>query len=131
MISRWSAESPTRHFRIIAPLSFFSSVVPGSSPGSSIACSLFVQLLVRPTPEGRESLEARDRQHPCGHRRAPFKSTSLAPHVEKHLADQILCHALIAYETHHEPKHSHMMPRVEHLHSQPIAVRDSSDQHLV
>src|SRR3979411_845115 len=95
------------------------------------ACGLFVQLLVRPAPERRESLKARDGQHPSRHRRAPLKSTSLTPHVEKHLADEILSHALVAHETHHEPKPSHMMPRVEHLHSQPIAVRDSSDQHFV
>src|SRR5438874_12980698 len=39
MISRCSAESPARHFRSIALLSFFSSAVAGLSDRSSIAAA--------------------------------------------------------------------------------------------
>src|SRR5262245_12080461 len=95
------------------------------------ACGLFVQLLVRPTPKRRDGLESGDGQHPRGHRRAPFEPTSLTPQVEKHLADHVLRRGLIPNETYYEPKHTHVVPRIQHLHGEPIAVRDSSDQHLV
>src|SRR5215471_1630207 len=132
MISRCSAESPARHFRIIALLSFFSSAAAGSSDGSSIAPTVSSSnSSSRPTPKRRDGLEAGDRQHPRLHRRAPFEPTRLTPHVEKHLAVHVLCRGLIPNETHHEPKHSYVVPRIQHLHGEPIAVRDSSDQHLV
>src|SRR5262249_50302507 len=60
-----------------------------------------------------------------------FEPASLTPHVEKYLADHVLRGGLIANETNDEPKHPHVVARVEHLHCKPIAVRDSSDQHLV
>src|SRR5215472_3920210 len=92
---------------------------------------LFVQLLVRSTPERRNGLEARDRQQPCRYRRAPFEPASLTPHVEKYLADHVLRCGLVPYETHHEPKHPHVVAGIQHLHCKPIAVRDSCYQHLV
>src|SRR5262249_9402687 len=92
---------------------------------------LFVQFLVPSTPERRNGLEARDRQQPCRYRRAPFEPASLTPHVEKYLADHVLRGSLIANETNDEPKHPHVIARIQHLHCKPIAVRDSSDQHLV
>src|SRR6516162_2409831 len=94
-------------------------------------CGLFVQLLVRSTPECRNGLEARDRQQPCRYRRAPFEPASLTPHVEKYLTDHVLRGSLIANDTNDEPKHPHVVARIQHLHCKPIAVRDSSDQHLV
>src|SRR5262249_2802080 len=95
------------------------------------ACGLFVQLLVGPAPERREGLEARDGQHPRRHRRTPFEPASLTPHVEKYLADHVLRGSLIANETNDEPKHPHVVAGIQQLHCKPIAVRDSSDQHLV
>src|SRR5262245_4789660 len=94
-------------------------------------CSLLVQLIVPSAPERRNGLEARDRQQPGRYRRAPFEPASLTPHVEKYLADHVLRGSLIANETNDEPKHPHMVARKQHLHSEPVAVRDSSDQHLV
>src|SRR5215472_18471079 len=94
-------------------------------------CGLLVQLLVRSTSERRYGLEARDRQQPCRYRRAPFEPASLTPHVEKYLADHVLRGSLIANETNDEPKHPHVVARIQHLHCKPIAVRDSSDKHLV
>src|SRR5262249_8055029 len=79
----------------------------------------------------RYGLEARDRQQPCRYRRAPFEPASLTPHVEKYLADHVLRGSLIANETNDEPKHPHVVARKQHLHGEPIAVRDPSDQHLV
>src|SRR5262249_50478734 len=88
-------------------------------------------LLVRPAPERREGLEAGDGQHPRRHRRAPFEPTSLTPHVEKHLADHVLRPGLIPNETYYEPKHTHVVPRIQHLHGEPIAVRDSAAEDVV
>jgi hypothetical protein len=51
--------------------------------------------------------------------------------VEKYLADHVLRGSLIANEPNDEPKHPHVVARKQHLHCKPIAVRDSSDQHLV
>jgi len=56
---------------------------------------------------------------------------SLTPHVEKYLADQVLRGSVIANETNDEPKHPHVVARIQHLHCKPIAVRDTSDQHFV
>src|SRR5262249_51122851 len=80
------------------------------------AWGLFVTLLARPAPERGESLEAGDGQHPRRHRRAPFDPTSLAPHVEKPLADQVLRRGRIPNEPHYEPKHTNVVPRIQHLH---------------
>jgi hypothetical protein len=62
---------------------------------------------------------------------APFEPTSLTPHVEKYLADHVLRGSLIANETNDKPKHPHVVTRKQHLHGEPVAVRDPSDQHLV
>jgi hypothetical protein len=53
------------------------------------------------------------------------------PHVEKHLANQVLRHALVMHDTHHEAKNSHMMPRLEHLHGELVATSNALDQALV
>src|SRR5262249_61452485 len=92
---------------------------------------LFVQLLGPSTPERRNGLEARDRQQPCRYPRAGFEPASLTPYVEKYVADHVLHGSLIANETNDEPKHPHVVACIQHLHCKPIAVRDSSDQHLV
>jgi hypothetical protein len=55
----------------------------------------------------------------------------MTPNVEKHLADQILRGRLVADQTHHKPKHPHVVTRIENLHCQSIAVRYPSNQHLV
>jgi hypothetical protein len=47
------------------------------------------------------------------------------------LGAALLRRSLIANETNDEPKHPHVVARIQHLHCKPIAVRDSSDQHLV
>src|SRR5262252_1343672 len=60
-----------------------------------------------------------------------LRTGHLTPHVEKYLADHVLRDSVIANETNDEPKHSHVVARIQHLHCKPIAVRDSSDKHLV
>src|SRR5256886_10787516 len=77
---------------------------------------LFVQFLVRSTPERRNGLEARDRQQPCRYRRAPFEPASLTPHVEKYLADHVVGGSLIANQTNDEPQHPHVVAPIQHLY---------------
>src|ERR1700745_2753904 len=127
MTSRCSAESPVRHFRSIALLSFFSSAAPGSSDGSSIAPAVSSSN----SWSGRRLSAERALKRAMANRRAPFEPASLTPHVEKYLADHVLGGSLIANETNDEPKHPHVVAGIQHLHCKPIAIRDSSDQHLV
>jgi hypothetical protein len=49
-----------------------------------------------PATTGRERLEARDREQPGGDGGAPLKSASLLPHIEEHIAQEILGHGLVA-----------------------------------
>src|SRR6516164_10526466 len=128
MFRRKSCEALSQHCTLILLLQRGCGIIRRIF---NCGCCLFAQLLVPSTPERRNRLEARDRQQPCRYRRAPFEPTSLTPHVEKYLADHVLRGSLIANETNDEPKHPHMVAGIQHLHGEPIAVRDSSDQHLV
>src|SRR5262245_56022085 len=128
MFRRKSCEALSQHCTLILLLQLGCGIVRQIF---NRCCCLFLHLLVPSTPERRNGLEARDRQQPCRYRRAPFEPASLTPHVEKYLADHVLRGNLIANETNDEPKHPHVVARIQHLHGEPIAVRDSSDQHLV
>ncbi len=105
MISRCSAESLSRHFRMTALLSFFSRdnlrIVRGD-PRSPLP---FPRPVPRPgvSPQCRQSLEACDCQQPGGNRGPPLEPTRLTPYVEKHLADQILRDRFIPNQTQYEP----------------------------
>jgi hypothetical protein len=55
----------------------------------------------------------------------------LPPNVEKHFADQILRGRFVAHHPQHEPVDADMMAREQHLHREPIAAGDASDQNLV
>ena len=86
---------------------------------------------VRPAPRRRKRLETRYGEHPSRYRGTALEPTRLSPDIEEHLADQVLGRRLIADEAHHKPEHAHVVTRVQNLHGQPIAVRYSSNQHLV
>src|SRR5713101_2107824 len=47
------------------------------------------------------------------------------------LADQVLRRAFITHEAQNEPVHPHMVPCEQHLHGEPVARSNSSDQDLV
>ena len=55
----------------------------------------------------------------------------LPPHVQKHVADQVLCRGFIPDNPDHKPKDSDVVAGVQHLHRKPVAVCYSSNQHLV
>ena len=52
--------------------------------------NLLVELGIGPAPARGERLEASDRHQPRRDRRATLKAVGLAPHIEKHLAQEIL-----------------------------------------
>src|SRR5204862_8022794 len=107
MISRCSAESPARHFRSIALLSFFSSAVAGLSDRSSIAAAASSS---NSSSDRRLTAEmALKRAIASNHVDTVERpSPSLTPHVEKYLAYHVFRGSLIANETKDEPKHPHV-----------------------
>src|SRR5262245_18741296 len=62
-------------------------------------CSLFIQFLGTTPAERRESLVPCNRQEPGRDGGPSLKSIGLTPHVQEHLADQLLCGRRIADET--------------------------------
>jgi hypothetical protein len=55
----------------------------------------------------------------------------LTPDVEEDFADQVLRGRFITNQPQHEPEHPHMMPGKQHLHREPVAVSDPSNQDFV
>ena len=79
----------------------------------------------------RQGLESRDRQQPGGNGGSAFELAGLAPHIEEHLADEILRDLFVPNEPKPETEHPDMMPSVQHLHGEPVALSDPSDQDIV
>src|SRR5439155_24362864 len=99
MISRCSAESPVRHFRSIALLSFFSSAAPGSSDGSSIAPAVSSSN----SSSGRRLSVERALKRAMANIHVDTAERPSNRNVEKYLADHVLRGSLIANETNDEP----------------------------
>ena len=92
---------------------------------------LLVQLLFGLAPHRGERLEPRDGEQPGRHRTSTLEPVSLTPHVQKHFADQILGHCLVADEAKYEPVHTHLMTCKQHLHREPVALGDPADKNFV
>src|SRR5882672_3163976 len=92
---------------------------------------LVVQFNVFPATKRRQSLESRNRQEPGGNGRSAFELASLAPHIEKNLADKVFRNLFVPHKPKPEAKHPDMVPSVEHLHGEPVALSYSSDQDVV
>ena len=60
-----------------------------------------------------------------------MEATRLTPHIEKNLADEIFRDLFVAYEPKPEAEHPDMVPSVQHLHGEPVALSDPSDQNFV
>jgi hypothetical protein len=60
-----------------------------------------------------------------------FEPASLAPHIEKNLADEVFRDLFIPHEPEPEAKHPDMVPSVQHLHGEAVALSDPSDQDVV
>src|SRR6185437_4693486 len=129
MISRCSTDSPVRHSRNASPVSFFVTVTSRSSD-VSVGGAIF-QLNVLPAPQRRKSLEARDCQEPGGDSGSAFKLAGLTPDVEKDPGDEIFRSLLVADEPKPETIHPDMVPSVQHLHGEPVALSNPGDQDFV
>jgi hypothetical protein len=55
----------------------------------------------------------------------------LTPHVQEHVADQILRRRRIADEAKQEPIHAHLMAGEQNLHRKPVALGDPADQDFI
>jgi hypothetical protein len=93
--------------------------------------SLIVQSNVLAAPKCRQGLEPRNRQEPGGDGGTALELASLTPHIEENLADEIFRNLFIPYEPKPETEHPDMVPSVKHLHGEPVALSDPSDQNFV
>src|ERR1700676_3354461 len=92
---------------------------------------LVVQFNVLPATQRRQGLEARNCQQPGGDGGSAFELASLAPHIEKDFADQVFRNLFVPHQPQAEAKHPDMMPSVQHLHGEAVALSDPSDQDVV
>src|SRR5258707_6449484 len=94
-------------------------------------CGLVVQFNVLPAPKRRQGLESRNSQEPGRNGGSAFEFASLAPQIEENLADEIFRNLFIPHEPKPETKHPDMVPSVQHLHGEAVALSDPSDQDVV
>src|SRR3979490_224313 len=92
---------------------------------------LIVQFNVLPAAQRRQGLESRNGQQPGGNGGSAFELASLAPHIEKNLADEVFRNLFIPHEPKPEAEHPDMVPSVQHLHGEAVALSDPSDQDVV
>ncbi len=92
---------------------------------------LVVQSNVLAAPKCRQGLEPRNRQEPGGNGGSAFELAGLTPHIEKNLADEVFRNLFVPYEPKPETEHPDMVPSVKHLHGEPVALSDPSDQNFV
>jgi len=53
-----------------------------------------------------------------------FELASLTPHIERNLADEVFRNLFVPHEPKPETKHPDMVPSVQHLHAEPVALSD-------
>jgi hypothetical protein len=58
-------------------------------------------------------------------------TASLTPHIEKNLTDEIFRDLFVPNEPKPEAEHPDMVPSVQHLHGEPVALSDPGDQDFV
>ena len=90
-----------------------------------------VQFGILPATHRGKGLESRNRQQPGGNGRSAFELARLTPHIEENLADKVFSDLFVAHEPQPETKHPDMVPSVQHLHGEPVALGDPSDQDIV
>jgi hypothetical protein len=79
-----------------------------------------IQFIVGPTTTRRERLETGNRQQPRQYRGAPFEPIRLPPHVEKHLAQNVLGRGSVLDEAKKPAVDVGAMPGEERMYSKFI-----------
>src|SRR5262245_27241066 len=92
---------------------------------------LVVQFSVLPASERRKGLEPCNRQKPGGNGGSAFEFSGLTPHIEKNLADEIFRNLLVPDEPKPKTEHPDMVPSVQHLHGESVALSDPGDKDFV
>src|SRR5262249_37190622 len=92
---------------------------------------LIFQLSVLPAPQRRQGFEPRNSQKPGRDGRTALELASLTPHIKKDLSYEIFCNLLIPHEPKPEAKHPDMVPSIQHLHGEPVALSDPADEDFV
>src|ERR1019366_8066929 len=92
---------------------------------------LIIQFNILPAAQRRQGLESRNCQQPGGNGGSAFELASLAPHIEENLADEVFRNLFVPHQPKPEAKHPDMVPSVQHLHGEPVALSDPSDQDVV
>src|SRR6185437_8241791 len=93
--------------------------------------SFVIQFDILPAPQSGKGLESRNRQQPGGNGGSALEFAGLTPDVEKDLTDEILRDLLVPHKSNTEAKHPDMVPSIQHLHGEPVASSDPSDQDLI
>jgi hypothetical protein len=92
---------------------------------------LVVQFGVFPAAQRSEGLESRNGQEPGGNGGSAFELAGLTPNIEEHLADEIFRDLFAPNQPKPETEHPDVVPSVQDLHGEPVALSDPSDQNLV
>ena len=88
-------------------------------------------MLVGAATQRGQRLVASDREQPGGDLGLGLEALGLPPHVEEHLAHEVLGQRLVPGQANDEAVHPHIVPSVEHLHRALVAVGDEANQCLV
>jgi hypothetical protein len=63
-------------------------------------------------------------------RGSAFELDGLTPHIEEDLADEIFRDLFVPNEPQPETEHPGMVPSIQHLHGEPVALSDAGDPDL-
>ncbi len=78
-----------------------------------------------------QRLETGNRQQPGGNLGTAFELAGGAPHVQKHLADEVFGQGGVAHHTQHEAVNPDVMTGIKHMHRRAAALGDTPEQHLI
>ena len=92
---------------------------------------MLIELRISPATARRKSLVAGYRQKPCRDGRAPFEPASLAPNVEKNVAQKIFGKRRVVDEANEPSINGRTVPGKQRLHGKPVAASNPFNEQLV
>jgi hypothetical protein len=90
-----------------------------------------IDVLVLALAQRGQRLEAGDRQQPSGNLGTALELAGGAPHVEKHLADEVFRHRGVAHHAQYETVNPDVVTGVKHMHRRAAACRNALQKHFV